>query len=573
MSRLKSLFNTKKKIALVIGLVLLVIGIIPLLIFTFWADPSHPYTITQIELTSADSTRLSALLYVPNNKTQKMPGVVVAHGFCGCKQFMNELSIELVKRQFVVVSIDFRGHGSSEGYLPAQHRQNNEELMNDVMAAVYYLRNLSFVNNEIGLVGHSMGGRTVTSLSALYPNEFNATVSIGMIPSSETINITNIKNLLIAFGQYEQIFTKSMGLEFLKNYTKLSTVDEGILYGSFSAGNATKLVIGPGTEHLFEVQNPTIISETVNWLENAFYGTIRWPINLTCSYHFSFFILTIFAVVLIDFTLIAYIFQYLWKNRPVYTRKKSETTGTILKLVLGYVLCNLFGLILGLFLSSIFTDVLPVSLGNVLYGVLVGISTMIFIISYFLILRRRSKKLKIRDFSVEFKELMSKNWARSSIFGVIAAILVMLTITSISHWSNSPIFLTGREIGTVIGMTILFFPWILVKEFYLRNIQRRLKTKNNIIEYFQMLGIGILIENIVLFPIMCITWANPNSNIAFLALALFVFILFSIIQQILVTWVFMHSGRNITGSALFLSIIYSYMIVNFFPFGFAMSLI
>ncbi|MHA1763033.1 MAG: hypothetical protein ACTSYC_04640 [Promethearchaeota archaeon] len=42
---------------------------------------------------------------------------------------------------------------------------------------------------------------------------------------------------------------------------------------------------------------------------------------------------------------------------------------------------------------------------------------------------------------------------------------------------------------------------------------------------------------------------------------------FAIIQQILVTWVYMYSGRNIISSAAFLSILYAWMIVNFFPFG------
>jgi hypothetical protein len=70
---------------------------------------------------------------------------------------------------------------------------------------------------------------------------------------------------------------------------------------------------------------------------------------------------------------------------------------------------------------------------------------------------------------------------------------------------------------------------------------------------------------------MLIAWGD--TPISFVALALFVFILFSIIQQIITTWVYMYSGRNIVGSTLFLSIMYAWMIVNFFPFGFAMSLI
>ncbi|MHA1270928.1 MAG: alpha/beta hydrolase [Candidatus Helarchaeota archaeon] len=563
------IFSEKRRFGLIISLVIIVIGIIPLLIFTFYADPVNPYTINQVTLVSGDSTEITALIYTPNNKTGKHPGIVVAHGFCGSKQFMNELSIELVKRQFVVVNIDFRGHGSSGGYLPSLHREDSDELVGDVMAAVYYLRNLSYVGDQIGLVGHSMGGRTVSQLAWENSGKFNATVSIGMIP--ELKNITKIKNLMIALGQFEEIFTQSMGLDFLKNYTAHSDVVINQLYGNFSQGNASKVVIGIGNEHLFEPQNPIIIYETVNWFELAFYGTIRWPITNTSIFHSIFYCITIFGVVTFGFVIVVYLKNYLWKDKPYYLRKDMVKDQSVIKLAFGYIVCELVGLISLLLLSRVFSDVLPVSLGNTLYAEAFGNAIGIILITYFLILRREKKGLK--DFPSKLNELTSRNWGLSSILGISMAIIMALTLTSVSHWSNSPIFLTQREIGAIIGMTILFFPFILIKEFYFRTIQSKIKTKSPISEYFKMLGIGVAIDNILIIPIMLLTWGNPNSTISFLALALFVFLLFSIIQQIVVTWIYMYSGRNIIGSSLFLSIFYSWMIVNFFPFGLAMNLI
>ena len=115
MSLKNFLKSNKKRTGVIISVILIVSGIIPLIIFTFYADPTNQYTISPKTLISADNTQIDTLVYTPKETTGNLPGVVVGHGFCGNKQFMQYISIELVKRGFVVVDIDFRGHGSSSG--------------------------------------------------------------------------------------------------------------------------------------------------------------------------------------------------------------------------------------------------------------------------------------------------------------------------------------------------------------------------------------------------------------------------------------------------------------------------
>ncbi|NVM36868.1 MAG: hypothetical protein HWN81_14825 [Candidatus Lokiarchaeota archaeon] len=67
--------------------------------------------------------------------------------------------------------------------------------------------------------------------------------------------------------------------------------------------------------------------------------------------------------------------------------------------------------------------------------------------------------------------------------------------------------------------------------------------------------------------LMLISWLHLASILVG-ALYLYVWIRMMIYQQFAVTWVYMWSGRNILGSAIFLSIFYSWMSVIFFPFGF-----
>jgi hypothetical protein len=81
-----------------------------------------------------------------------------------------------------------------------------------------------------------------------------------------------------------------------------------------------------------------------------------------------------------------------------------------------------------------------------------------------------------------------------------------------------------------------------------------------------MVGIGIGLDSLLIVPLMLLIWGQ-GSIFGFLALALTVVLIYNVIQQILVTWVYMYSGRNLLGSTIFLCLFYAWMMVNFYPFG------
>ncbi len=99
------------------------------------------------------------------------PGVVVAHGFAGSARLMRPFSDSLARRGFVVVLLDFGGHGAN------LHRLDPES---DVDTAVRHLRSLPGVDpSRISLVGHSMGAAAVTRYAAGHP-DIAATVAISL---------------------------------------------------------------------------------------------------------------------------------------------------------------------------------------------------------------------------------------------------------------------------------------------------------------------------------------------------------------------------------------------------------
>ncbi|NVM29941.1 MAG: alpha/beta fold hydrolase [Candidatus Helarchaeota archaeon] len=571
--------SNKKRTGLIICAIIIISGIIPLIIFTYFADPAHPYTITETTLTADDYTKIQAHIYTPKNMSGNHPGIVMAHGFCGNSINQQLLAIELVKREFVVISINFRGHGSSGGWLPSFTDPNMVNVIEqDVVAAIRHLQSMGNIN-KIGLIGHSMGAMTSLKTADDYTNVVNATAVLGMTVGFEgelrdlfqgnlnftlDYNLTRVRNLLICNSHLEQMFTADMTLDFLKLYTNRTDVELETPYGNFTNGTRAKAVLGM-TEHLFEPMDPHIINETVAWFELAFYGVIRWDITLTSTFNTISFAITLIGIIAICFVTILYLHNYLWKDQKINLRKGMVPDTSLTKLIIYYVMASFFGtvfLLPGIFL---FPEVTPISMGELLYAIPVGNAIGIIIMYYFII--RKTEKLGFRNIPTKIKAMCSGNYGRSILYGIVAAVLFAMAIASVAHWSTIITFPTAREVGAIFGMALLFFPWLLIKEFYFRTVQGQLNFSNRFKEYFTMVGIGFLMDAALFTPMMLLSWGN-GFLFGFVALALTVVIVFSLIQQIIVTWVYMYSGRSILGSTVFLCIFYPWMMINFFPFGF-----
>jgi pimeloyl-ACP methyl ester carboxylesterase len=582
MSIKEFLLSNKKRTGLLISVIIILSGVIPLIVFTFFADPAHPYTITETTLITEDYTKIQADIYTPANMSGMHPGVVIGHGFTGNSKHMQLLAIELVKREFVVVNINFRGHGSSGGYLPSLINPLQVHILEqDMVAGIRYLQALGNIN-KIGLVGHSMGSMTALRTADDHTNEINATVALGMVvgfeaglmnliegtnaTGTEEYNLTRIRNLLIANGRYEQMFTPSVTLDFLKLYTNRSDVHLEQLYGDFTNGTAAKAVTGE-TEHLFEPHDPHIMYETAAWFELTFYGTLRWPISITAPYASLSFAIALMGMIALCFVAIFYLHNYLWRDKEINLRKDLVQNTSTLKLVIYYIAATGIGILLLIPLSILFADVLPISMGQLLYAIPVG-NAIGILLMYYLIIRNK-EKLGFRAIPSKIKMMCSGNPWRAILYGILSAVLLALGITAIADWSTLITLPTPREIGTIFGTAILLFPWLLIKEFYFRTVQGQLKFSNRFKEYFVMVGLGFIMDAFLFIPPMILCWGQ-GSVFGFLALILTVEVIYSVIQQILVTWVYMYSGRNILGSTVFLCIFSAWMMVNFYPFGVAM---
>ncbi|MFX1489518.1 MAG: dienelactone hydrolase family protein [Promethearchaeota archaeon] len=552
-------FNSKKKkkVALIISIFLFIVGLSFHLKLASEDGFKKPYTVEPLALRSKDGTYINAFKYTPKGE-KSHGGIVVSHYLSGSKLTMHPLSTELVKRGFTVINLEFHGHGaSSDPFLSG-------ELINDMKAAVDYLRyNVSYIT-EIGLVGHSLGARVAFQFAKAYPDEINATVMIGRLPP----NGTKISNLLMAIGSLEQWIPREEVINTLRYYTGQVNVSIGELYyGDFKGGNNIKAIIGSFSEHYTEPFDPTIIYETVQWFEQAFNGElaedviIRAPISQIFSY------LTIFGVIAISLILITYLSKIIFRRKLIYPEKtilNNPKEPTILDLLKYYTFYSiLLGLLIYVLLAVILSRIIIFSTSNIIMLLIVGIAFGTSF-TYNVMVMHRQEKLSIKHFPLKIKEMCRTNPTRSIFYGIIASLLIILSLAAVWHTDPHNIMINLKEMGIIILLTLVSFPFFLIKEFYFRNVQGRLKTPKRYREYLYMVSLGIFMDIFLILMTKFITWLNVIV-MPFYILYLSVWIYFSIIQNFFTTWVYMWSGRNILGSTMFLSIFYAWISVIFFP--------
>ncbi|MEU4242675.1 alpha/beta fold hydrolase [Actinoplanes sp. NPDC026619] len=178
----------------------------------------------------------------------KKPGVVVAHGFAGSAKLMAQFGDTLAARGYVVVLLDFTGHGANTRPMPPD---DDAVLQRDLEAAVGHLRSLPDVDPvRISLVGHSMGAGAVTRYAAAHP-DIAATVAISLPQAPEAPPA----HLLTLVG----------GLEFPAFQT------------AAKAGSRT--VVVPGADHVSILFSLRTHRETADWLDGTAGGPLPSPVR------------------------------------------------------------------------------------------------------------------------------------------------------------------------------------------------------------------------------------------------------------------------------------------------------
>ena len=230
-----------------------------------------------ISIVDDKGNKLSARLYRPRiaTETDPKPGVLLLHGFNNDKDTEGPAALELARRGFVCLALSELGHGDSvrgQG-LDISVLLDGDDVFLGADSAYEYLECLSFVKqNEIGLVGHSMGGWVAINLANKY-----STHRAVVIQTGGPLNLTengDLNNYLQIWTHYEELFSTEDRKTYLKEGLKMieyNTGKEGEYdktYGNFADGSAQRYALCDST-HPGGTWNTKSIEETTKWMINA----------------------------------------------------------------------------------------------------------------------------------------------------------------------------------------------------------------------------------------------------------------------------------------------------------------
>lgn len=216
---------------------LLVFGLLLVLLGSFTAariqSGSGSINVISVVIAGKNGAPLSALMFVPAGVSDSAPApaVVIAHGYVNQKEVMSNFSLEFARRGYVVLAPDLSGHGGSH-VIPDDGSRGVGDMLR-------YLHGLPFVDQDnVGLIGHSMGGWSVVT-AALENREMVKSVVVvgssqggheaGFMLGAPSIPLDAGFNFGVEFGKYDEF----VAINYFDQKKAVDFVDSQWLKGPF----------------------------------------------------------------------------------------------------------------------------------------------------------------------------------------------------------------------------------------------------------------------------------------------------------------------------------------------------
>jgi pimeloyl-ACP methyl ester carboxylesterase len=203
----------------------------------------------------------------PPELTERLPVVVLAHGFAASTEMMSSLARRLTRAGYAVVTFDFRGHGRNPRRLGLVSGGRNAGLREDLSAVLLFARTQKrFDPERVVVAGRSMGGFAVLDYASYDPGVAAVIGISGAAPPSGPYSPPNAL-LIWATGDPARLADMSRqtgarlaGLERL-------VVDE--TYGDLARGSAVRLTEVEGVDHVTILYSSEAARRIVDWLRQS----------------------------------------------------------------------------------------------------------------------------------------------------------------------------------------------------------------------------------------------------------------------------------------------------------------
>ncbi|MDD5748701.1 MAG: alpha/beta fold hydrolase [Actinomycetota bacterium] len=585
--------------------VLVALGLILLIVSIFIINGSTKPQVSyqRVKFTTEglepEPVTISGLLMKPSDggaqQGIKRPGIVFAHGITGNKEWYIQLTRRLVLEGFVVLSIDFRGHGGSTGYCSFGYDEAN-----DVLAAARYLRtNVEEIEPAwIVAMGHSLGGIISTRAGAIQTDgrissvvaiycwtslkdaiedlagsiddfvsrlwkfvTFSKHVDVDAPDFEQKYSILDIvddarpPNYLLAIGSADELASVSREEEIIEKMTVRArslgpekNVKTGCLYGNFQDGSARKLFVS-NDDHATELASGSILVEAVNWIKQS-YGIPAGPVVKAPFLWTRIFGIALFAVSLFLMSLGALSFakprlfpggSSYWFEVPWDFEGKGirEVAIYIVSVLCASYLAFPAAKAFGIGPLNPYTGVNELAL----FYLSRSIVLLPIVIALIVVLIIRAGGLK--EYLNRGKEIASI-WGRAAIYALLPFLLIIIFMLILSGYLFLPRALPMFP-GAFIAGTILMGAGFWLEDYLFYRIACSVLVQD------ERTGIAVIVHGVVLtltlmFAILPLL-ESPMVTLGIIKVPVLLLLVFTFPFFILVAWLSMRL-RKLTGTSL-----------------------
>ena len=209
---------------------------------------------TEVNLLTSDGISLNAHYYPPMNSESETVTLLLLHGAYEDSNSWNDFRKIAQDEGYAVFTVDFRGHGHSDG-----EKTFVEAMDNDVDAALDWLENsLGVSEQQIALMGESLGANLALRAGARHP-EIPAVIllSPGML-----LWKISISEAIVSYGSRPLLLVASE--EDGYPAATVRQLDE-------QARGFHELLLFPGAEHGTKMleANPNLSLQMLTWLQES----------------------------------------------------------------------------------------------------------------------------------------------------------------------------------------------------------------------------------------------------------------------------------------------------------------
>ena len=227
----------------------------------------------EMKFTDSYGNRIACTYYSFNYNSHNNKGIMLFHGFAEDQYSMKSYADSFLRQGYLVFTVDFAGHGQSSGLFTLRGLVDNLTANEVILAKEQFKKATNLSDDQIYMVGHSLGGRAILKAATIDVNICAGIVIIGSPVNLENGYMENSEwlqnlsptnpatNISIITSNWDDVLPTSDAIEVFETLTGLPYNTTGNVITS--GNNIRELIEIKTLFHTYEVISPRAIAQSI----------------------------------------------------------------------------------------------------------------------------------------------------------------------------------------------------------------------------------------------------------------------------------------------------------------------